>query len=195
MALFSKIKKLKSVLDVVEIAKKGGQSTDIAAPLSEEDVRVKLKDVRGKVFGTVVKCLTGYGALMTAGLVLGGLGAGLGAAAIGASGLVLTGLTALGAVAGTAGGFFAGHVLAVNFVRGLLLETGISAGAMGLRGLLTLVRPGKTKTPAPAAALAQGGGNALPSRGAAGVDFQSAGKQSTNPVAATALRPAQKQKI
>ena len=128
-------------------------ANDEMKAVTQEEVLNRVRGLGGKIIKTAILAAVVSVVLMPAGLVLGGMA---GAAVAGHFALgwwATAGATTLGVGLGGVGAFFGAKMLVADRVTELVVGTGLTAGEMGLRQLLRLLKQARQQKPGePAAA-------------------------------------------
>ncbi|MEZ0226055.1 MAG: hypothetical protein ACAH83_15985 [Alphaproteobacteria bacterium] len=127
-------------------------ANDEMKAVTQEEVLNRVRGLSGKIIKTAILAAVISVVLMPAGLILGGMG---GAAVAGHFALgwwATAGATTLGVGLGAVGAFFGAKALIADKVSELVIGTGLTAGEMGLRSLLRLLKQARQQKPGAAAA-------------------------------------------
>lgn len=127
-------------------------ANDEMKAVTQEEVLNRVRGLSGKIIKTAILAAVFFTVLLPAGLVLGGMA---GAAVAGHFALgwwATAGATTLGVGLGAVGGFFGAKMLVADRVSELVIGTGLTAGEMGLRSLLRLLKQARQQKPGEPAA-------------------------------------------
>lgn len=123
------------------------QTTQPAVPandemkaVTQEEVLNRVRGLRGKIIKTAILAVVIGAVLMPAGLILGGMAGGAVASHFALGWWATAGATTLGVGLGAVGAFFGSKALIADKVKDIVIGTGLTAGEMGLRSLLRLLK-------------------------------------------------------
>ena len=120
-------------------------------PVTQDEVFNRVRGLSGRIIRTAILAAVVYTTFLPLGLVLGGWAGAAVASHFALGWWSAAGATALGVGAGAVGAFFGAKALVADKVADIVIGTGLTAGEMGLRSLLRLLKQARAQKPGEAA--------------------------------------------
>jgi hypothetical protein len=116
-------------------------------PVTQEEVLNRVRGLGGRIIKTAIIAAVAAVVLMPVGLALGGWAGAAVASHFALGWWATAGAVTLGVGAGGVGAFFGTKMLVADRVTELVVGTGLTAGEMGLRELLRLLKQARSQKP------------------------------------------------
>ena len=123
-------------------------------PVTQDEVLNRVRGLSGRIVKTALLAAVVYTTFLPLGLILGGWAGAAVAAHFALGWWSAAGATALGVGAGAVSAFFGAKALVADKVADIVIGTGLTAGEMGLRSLLRLLKQSREQKPGEAGAQA-----------------------------------------
>jgi hypothetical protein len=133
--------------NVRQSAQQPAPQNDGMQAVTQEEILNRVRGLRGKIVKTAILAVVIGAVLMPAGLILGGMGGAAVASHYALGWWATAGVTTLGVGLGAVGAFFGSKALIADNVKDIVIGTGLTAGEMGLRSLLRLLKQSRQQKP------------------------------------------------